>query len=446
MKLFRSYLLIILLFVSVTGRANQTNDTLHIGNSLLWKITGKGLTQPSYIYGTMHSKRNEVFHFADSVWCSFESCNAFAMEVLLDELSYQDLYKGMMMDSGYTLKSLLGNHYYEMLDSICQQNIGMSAYFMNQFKPLFAITALVKNDVKLQSEHADFLDLFFLKNAIMDSKKVSGLETVQDQLKVFDVLSYRQQADLLIKSLDEGANGNDEFENIIHSYASNNLDQLMELENDFDIPSEFYNQLIGIRNKNMANKIDSLVSSTNTFVAIGAGHLAGESGVVNLLREKGYTVTPVLPTFNIYETGNQFHFISTASAFSIDFPSAPMFSAFECDTLEKGISHHIRKYYCNDSSSFVSYSVSVSNHHENRNFVNASSVKQVSLKHFESDVKMINEKLSLQHMTGRNKDGSYFIANLYTDEGRTILLKVDSRFRKEKDEEVQRFFDSFQYW
>src|SRR5687767_15149840 len=76
------------------------------GNSLLWKISGKGLTRPSYLYGTMHLHDKRVFHFSDSVASAFESADAFAMEIILNDEVPRRIMNSILMDSTYTLKKL----------------------------------------------------------------------------------------------------------------------------------------------------------------------------------------------------------------------------------------------------------------------------------------------------------------------------------------------------
>src|SRR5437016_2212553 len=92
------------------------------GNSLLWRISGKNLQHPSYLYGTMHSSDSRVFHFADSVLPLFEQCEAFAMEVVLDENTQATIMQNVFMEKGSTLKALLTQPQYDSVQWFAMKN------------------------------------------------------------------------------------------------------------------------------------------------------------------------------------------------------------------------------------------------------------------------------------------------------------------------------------
>ncbi len=295
------------------------------GNSLLWRISGNHLQHPSYLYGTMHSADPRVFHFADSVMPAFEMCDAFAMEVLIDETVQATILQNIFMNGDATLKSLLSLAQYDSLQRFAMKNAGLDVSYFDRMKPLYVAMMLemMSGDDSILSTADPFLDQYFEISAKKQQKKIWGLETAEEQMSIFEVMTYKDQADLLMKSIRNYSEDTTEFQDMIQSYLNNDLAEMMEFENDFSIPDSLYDALITNRNIRMSARIDSMVRKQSTFIAVGAGHLGGEEGLVSLLRSKGYTVLPVIPTFSHFLPGNKYRFVSIKNNFKVDFPAIP---------------------------------------------------------------------------------------------------------------------------
>jgi len=173
------------------------------GNSLLWRISGKNLQQPSYLYGTMHSTDPRVFHFADSVMPALETCDAFAMEVVIDENVQNVLLANIFMTGETTLQSLLTPVQYDSLQWFAMRNTGMSITYFNKMKPLYVAMMLemLSGEDSILNNADPFLDQYFENSATAQQKKIIGLETAEEQMAIFDVMSYKDQAQLLMKSM-----------------------------------------------------------------------------------------------------------------------------------------------------------------------------------------------------------------------------------------------------
>lgn len=297
------------------------------GNSLLWKITGRGLSSPSYLYGTMHTTDARVFRLADSVMTAFESCRIFAMEVIIDESSKLNILQGLYMDTGYSLRELLTPAQYDSADQYCRKNTGQSIKNFERLKPVYTAAILSQSvyertDTSLSDEQY-FLDEYLQKQAINQDKNVVGLETVEEQMLVFDLLSYPHQAQLLMQTVRKTEHDTRNYDLMVRYYLDNDLVNMMSFENDFSLPDSLYDGLITARNRKMAERMDSLMKQLPTFVAVGAGHLGEEEGIVNLLRDKGYTVLPVLPTYHNYLPNGWYRKTSERDQFRADFPAMP---------------------------------------------------------------------------------------------------------------------------
>ncbi len=286
---------------------------LHAGaqyNSLLWKISGNGLKNPSYLYGTMHTSDARVFAFGDSVLPYFASAKAYAMELDPKEAFNLGLIPKLMMGKGYSLKNMLPQIEYALLDSLIKKQIGYPVSLFDNVAPVFTMMILEAAQMELKDSsiagNKDVLDMYFYKLAKHPSnipgsarskaekrKKIIGIETVGEQIEALNALSYMEQAELLlseIRGLEENAGAGTE---LVKFYVEQNLDSLFAYGTDAEMPEKYFDALITQRNLRMADRIDKFIREQSTFIAVGALHLPKEIGLIDLLRKKGYSVEPV---------------------------------------------------------------------------------------------------------------------------------------------------------
>jgi uncharacterized protein YbaP (TraB family) len=146
-----------------------------------------------------------------------------------------------------------------------------------------------------------------MKEAKGYGKNVKGLETMAYQLSIFDTIPYKMQAMQLVKYVDEAGKGGDsdskEYEKLLEAYREQDLSKLEEFTKSTDMGiSGFTDILLYNRNRNWVEKLKDILPGRSVVVAVGAGHLPGENGVINLLRKAGFTVKPVP---NKIRKGNQ---------------------------------------------------------------------------------------------------------------------------------------------
>jgi uncharacterized protein YbaP (TraB family) len=260
-------------------------------SSLLWKITGNGLQQPSYLYGTIHIKDKRVFNFSSAVTQAFSSTPAFAMEVIPDSADQMKLLPLLLLDEGQSLQKLLSAEDYAFVQEQLQEKLGPQALFMERLKPIF-ISSFVLLD-NISRDFAVTVDEHFYKQAQEQKKTIRSIETVEEQLKALDAISLQEQADILVEQLRNSDKSDDMTDRMIDAYIAADLDDLMHLFVESEMPGAAYEALLTKRNHTMADRIAVMTGEQPVFAAIGAGHLAGDEGVIALLRSKGYTVEPV---------------------------------------------------------------------------------------------------------------------------------------------------------
>ena len=273
----------ILIFTTLFMSFNFLNS-----QSLLWKISGNGLKQPSYLYGTIHIQDKRAFAFDDTVLSLLKSCKAYAMELNPEKIDPAELKKFMVMKK-HTLKDLLSEEDYKQLDEFLKEKTGSGAFLYNKTKPFFIQSQVMQ--LTMPKDMDDALDMYFFKYAKKNNLQVLGIEKLKEQLEAVDKITLKDQAKMLMESLKDTANQN--FEELLAAYRAADLVKLSELMKDTTLPQNFEEAFLRKRNKRMAKRIAKFVKKQPTFNAIGAAHLPGENGVINLLRKKGFIVEPV---------------------------------------------------------------------------------------------------------------------------------------------------------
>lgn len=261
--------------------------------SLLWKVTGKDIASPSYLYGTFHIQDDRVFSFDSTVWKAYNSCEAFAGELLFDDIDMKAVRQSMMLPKGQTISDMLSKEDFAILDSICKAKLGASAIFLNTMKPFFLVTSIQQMDFNHDQEEA--LDMFFQKQAQQQGKSCYGLEKYIDQINALDAIPLKEQVTMMVQFLhDTSEVAADENDKLIQTYLAFELDSLVEMTQDTSLPPQFGKILVDKRNVTMAKGFQKIAKKERLFCAVGAAHLGGKKGIIALLRKKGYTVEPVL--------------------------------------------------------------------------------------------------------------------------------------------------------
>lgn len=266
-------------------------------NSLLWKISGNGLKQPSFLYGTMHTSDARVFAFSDSVMPFLNSARAYAMELDPKEALDLSLITKLMMGKDYSLKKMIPEREYKLLDSVVKKQIGFSVSLFDNVAPVLTMTVLEMGSMDLSDSSIDgnteVLDMYFYKQAKKMKKKIIGIETVDEQLGALNSLNYQEQADLLLEEIHLLEENNTEGIDAVKFYVEQNLDSLASSDMEAQMPEKFYKALVTDRNIRMANCIAEFIKAQSTFIAVGALHLPKATGVIDLLRKKGFAVEVV---------------------------------------------------------------------------------------------------------------------------------------------------------
>ena len=282
----RYVILFFTLFISLFSNAQE------LEKSLLWKISGNGLKKPSYLFGTIHLTCDTSLDA--NTLNALETTEQLYLELDMDDKSIQmKLMKLMMMKDGAKLSTLLSPEDFKILDEFMKKNLNMSAKLFDSFKPFMISSMLFPKmlDCKSQSVESELMKITKEQN-----EEIFGLEKAEDQMKVFDEISYQDQADELLKTVkDNLEKDKKEFQEMITIYQNKDIEGMLKMMSDSDnkITSENQDILLNDRNKKWIPIMIKIMKDKPTFFGVGAGHLAGEEGVIKLLRKQGYKVEAV---------------------------------------------------------------------------------------------------------------------------------------------------------
>ncbi|MBK9381203.1 MAG: TraB/GumN family protein [Chitinophagaceae bacterium] len=265
-------------------------------NALLWKVTGNGLKKPSYLFGTYHFLSSGFVDTLETVKTAYKSADAVVGELVIDTSLQRPMLEAAVL-KGTTLQQVLPDTLYAKASDWFKQEAGLDIGQLNQLNPVTVLTAamaITKGKYFPNQPGEVQLDTYFQEEAKKEGKKVLGLETIQMQIKaMFEQLTLQRQVELL----DETFKDKDALRQLIgimnNAYISQNLNQLQELMYGSSYRPEEMKILLDDRNNYWMQQLPGLMKDQSLFVAVGALHLVGNSGLVNQLKEQGYTVTPV---------------------------------------------------------------------------------------------------------------------------------------------------------
>ena len=287
----------VLLFIGLALNANA---------QLLWKISGNGQEKPSYILGTHHlaplSIKDSIAGLPQAIEGTTQVYGEVVMSDMMSPEFIQIMQQSMMMAGDTTIQKLFTPEQYEVVGKVVKENLMADIAMLGKLKPA-AITQQLT--LILCMKHLggfnpqEQLDTYFQQQALQSGKKIGGLETPQSQLDMlFKGQTLQRQANLLYCLVSDIDKAMEQTKRLNNAYKAQNLDEMLKLIEERDgsscdpQPGEM-EALLDNRNKAWIEKMPALMKDAPTLFVVGAGHLPGTNGVLNLLKQQGYTVEPM---------------------------------------------------------------------------------------------------------------------------------------------------------
>lgn len=266
---------------------------LLISKDLLWKVENGDAK--IYITGSIHYGAKDFYPLPNALDSTFSLSENLVLEINLDTMQAKamQMMKYMMLPAGQSLKSKLDEDVYNKLMKEFEGTM-MPAFQVERFKPWAA--AMTLTQLKLQDqgmEAALGIDQYFFQKAKEQNKEVLQLESVESQLEVFNSLDELSN-EFVLKTLESMEDQMKLLDDMVAAWKEADLEKLDEIINQDSDSEEFKKineKLLDERNFKMMEKLEQYLQTDETyFVVVGAGHLSGKNGLINLLKEKYKTV------------------------------------------------------------------------------------------------------------------------------------------------------------
>lgn len=262
------------------------------GQGLLWRIH-KPKQAASYLFGTIHVDDKRVKNFSSQVRKRFEESKTLCLEILPDRQTQVSIGLAMMLPENQHLDAIIGEPLFAEL-SVWLTKKGISPLQATRLKPWAAMVMLSRPE----SKGGYALDEQLYHWAEHEYKQLCALETLQEQLSVFDSLSTPEQVVLIQDTLTHMAELPEMNETLIQAYLNGDLEKIyaysMEFNqtSDTELANKLRTHLIDDRNRRMLSRMRPYLERGKAFIAVGALHLPGENGLIRLLQQEGYIVSP----------------------------------------------------------------------------------------------------------------------------------------------------------
>ncbi len=263
--------------------------------ALLWEITGNGLKKPSYLFGTMHVSSKMVFHLSDSFYVGIKNADVVALE--LDPQLWQDqLFRYQKMQNNLRFYTQGAPN-----DYITEKSFQIDKY-EDKIKAALSEEPTIINGLLYRTfqpsadfEEDTYLDLYIYQTGKRLGKQTTGVENFFETERLILEASQDMMKDKKRRNYDADGEGAYSLEKKTQdAYRKGDLDMLDSLEKILQSSDAYLEKFLYRRNEIQANSIDSIVKKHSLFVGVGAAHLPGKRGVIELLRKKGYKLRPII--------------------------------------------------------------------------------------------------------------------------------------------------------
>lgn len=270
---------------------------------LLWKISGNGLEKPSYIFGTHHMAPVSVLDSVPGFKEALASVDKVYGEMVMADAMSPESQQMMMMAAiapqDSTLTAVLSPAAIDSLNNILAKYLGpqMTAAALNPMKPAMVSTLLAAAQTQSafpQYNAAQQLDGEIQSRAVAIGKEVGGLETMADQCQALFGGSILAQANDLMQAVRNDEIAIDVVKQLAGAYLAGDLQAMLDI---MENPATGFNdeqadRMLNRRNADWMRVLAGMLPAMSILIAVGAGHLPGDKGLISLLRREGYTVEP----------------------------------------------------------------------------------------------------------------------------------------------------------
>jgi uncharacterized protein YbaP (TraB family) len=290
MKFLRSVCLCFLIAITATDLVAQ--------NSILWEVSGNGLSSPSYLMGTLKFIGEKEFFIPREAHTQISKAKIFAIEDQVDHHAQHELNKAVHFPAGKSLKTELKAEDYKAVQKLFEKEFGISeSKFEHQYGKLIPLALSITMTRLSLGEKVKFYDIELLLEAKKNKLETYSLEPIEREAEALHRYPMEDQIKALLHSVANFETQKKEFQMLMKAYPEGDLDKIFEFTlHPLDSNPVFIEAFYTKRNEEWIPKIDKMMHENPSFIAVGISHLEGEKGLLNLLKEKGFTLKPIKVT------------------------------------------------------------------------------------------------------------------------------------------------------
>ncbi|WP_128546554.1 TraB/GumN family protein [Larkinella soli] len=266
--------------------------------SLLWKVSGNGLKQPSYLFGTYHILKDSYLNQNPKVRTAYEGAQGVVVETEVDSSAMLSMMmRAMMLNT--SLNKLLPEADYKLVADEFKKATGYDLGLFNQMKPIVTATMLSLATTQKESDTLSRftglpLDLYFASDGRKRGKNINSLETMEEQMTfLYDHDPVEKQAQQLVQMVKEKDEMSKAGKSLTELYLKQDLQAMWKLSEKYGDTFGDLTYLVDERNLNWMKRLPGMMAARPTFIAVGALHLPGPQGLIELMKKAGYKVEPM---------------------------------------------------------------------------------------------------------------------------------------------------------
>ena len=291
-KYLSAYYLLFILLSSITIPSSATE----LNKGLLWSVQHPSTQTTHYLFGTMHSEKPDVVALLPKIQVYINKTSRLFLELSLDKHTMSALFQQMLLPNKKRLVDIIPPQRYQKIKQQLVQYYNIKSIERLRLWMLISLLNMPKEE-----QGNDFLDRLIYQYAVNKKIEVVGLETVEEQVAIIDGLSLAQQIILLEESLKNRKAIMASYQQMYAAYLAEDLQQLWVLNmaqmQDTaypDLSNILMQRLLHTRNQRMVQRLKIYLKQEQaSFIAVGALHLVGESGLLQGLQQQGYHVRPI---------------------------------------------------------------------------------------------------------------------------------------------------------
>lgn len=260
------------------------------GQSLLWKISGNDLEKPSYLFGTIHMICPDDLILSEATKKAIEDTDQVVLELDMDEPDFMAKAQQMALNKDMAnISAQLTEDDLATVNAFFKKHYSADLSQLGVMKPIGLMSMIYMKGLDCPqpaSYEATFMQL-------KGDKELKGLETIEYQLNIFDQIPIEEQLSWLVEYTADVDKMKTELDFMINAYQSQDMQKMHDMITSSVQFEAYTNILLYKRNQEWIDRIEKLINDQPTFIAVGAGHLGSDKGVIALLRKEGYSVEPV---------------------------------------------------------------------------------------------------------------------------------------------------------